>query len=411
MLTQEEIIRNNGAQYSTPESSKAGAIGNMNESGNISTDTFMNELQKRLISQSDMISSANTNIEDKIARAIGGIKESNKASGEAITSAYDRQIGYTAEKQQNAITAAMERGVGMQTTDVAYRAMTKEADQNLKDLEQRKQELILQGNSQAAAKIADLEIQTLDFKSKALQTTFSNLLSLSNFGLQKSAEERAGKAQSFQEQSTMSSLALQYGVNVNPGDTLKDVVNRAMPFANKKQQAELAKTYAEINRINAEAAKAARGEGSYNMSDPMDLYIMELLAVNDPQLYKQMVGKDKNLAKALPGAVQKESQKFEQGTYERLKRGETFEAISADKSPVLDAESVMKAQLKAYEKYKSEIVSKPKEKSTLRKDVTAGFEGLAPVGQSVIDYLELNKLNPFEDYVTGGVRTPKSPLK
>lgn len=416
MLTQEEIIRNAGLQYSTPESSKAGALGNLNNTNIVSndygSDVFMQELQKRLISQSDMISSANTNIEEKINKAIGGITTANEASKAAITSQYDRQIGYTAEKQNNAITASLERGVGMQTTDVAYRAMAKEADQNLKDLEQRKQELILQGDAASASKIADLQIQTLDFKTKSMQQTFSNLLSLSNFGLQMGQEKRAQRAQSFQEQSALSNIALQYGVKVNPGDTLDSVVNRALPFANKKQQAELAKIYAETNRLNAEAAKAARGEGSYDMGNPTDLYIMELLAVNDPTLFKQMIAKDKNLAKALPGGISKEAQKIEQSTYERLKRGETFENISAESTPVLDAESAMKAQLKALEKYKSEITSTPKKpSSTLRKDIGSGIESLAPVGQSVIDYLELNKLNPFEDYMTTGVRTPKSPLK
>lgn len=416
MLTQEEIIRNAGLQYSTPDSSKAGALGNLNTTdmtGNSAgSDVFLQELQKRLISQSDIISSANTNIEDKINKAIGGITQANEASKAAITSQYDRQIGYTTEKQNNAITAALERGVGMQTTDVAYRTMSKEADQNLKDLEQRKQELILQGDSAAASKIADLQIQTMDFKTKALQQTFSNLLSLSNFGLSAAQEKRAQRAQSFQEQSTISNIGLQYGVKVLPGDTLESIINRAQPFASKKQQADLARTLAETRKLEAEAAKAARGDGSYNMNNPMDKAIMEFLAANDPQLFKQMIAKDKNLAAALPGGISKESQGIEQSTYDRLKRGETFENILKDNKPVLDAESATKAQLKALERYKSEISTSPKDgKSTLRKDISAGIEGLAPYGQSVIDYLELNKLNPFEDYMTPGVRNTSSPIK
>ncbi len=363
MLTQEETIAQSGTQYSTPASSMQGATGNMNSTPTYGTGSqdFVNALQQRLLSQSDMISSANTGLESKINQAIGGVANSSNLSNQAITSQYDRQIGYTNEAQQNTITAARERGIGMQTTDVAYQAMTKEADKNLKDLEQRKQELILQGSSAAAAKIADLQLQTLTMKTQAMQQTFTNLLGMANFGLQAGQEQRAAQAQDFTQKSTIANIGLQYGIPVGPNDTLQSVVTRAAPLASATQKAQLAKLVADTNLANAQASKAAQdGKVTGNLNDPSTHAAYVAMALNQPDVFNQLMAKDPRLVGIRTDAINQQVSYVDNKVKDLVTKGASYEstkaALESDQSlgANLDPHKTDSAILEAFNKYSEE---------------------------------------------------------
>lgn len=332
------------------------------------TNAFTEELQKRLLSQSDMISSANTGLESKINEAIGGVQKANEYSRQAVTSSFDRQIGYQSEKDQNALTAVKERGVGISSSDVAYKALAKEADTNLKDLEMRKQELILQGDAAAASKIADLQIQTLEFKTKAMQQTFTNLLGIGNFGLQAQSERRQQDAQDWSQAAAVKTLGLQYGVTVQPGDTLDTVAVKAGVVAGKKAQLEIEQMQSQIRNNNAQAAKALK-DGSINLGNAGEVDGLMNLALTNPQEFKaqqlKLIGDGKldqagKMAEVSRRAATKQNESFKSDVADKVSQGYTLPEVLSEMltGNVLDAEGAVTAITKYYSEAKANAPAK-----------------------------------------------------
>lgn len=150
---------------------------------NLTTNTFFNAVRDKLMGLSGAISSEDTNIEKKIREAVTSSQAGNAASAAAITSAYDRQIGdaKTVGANEVASYAESQRGFGINTA--AARAVSDAAEKRVKDLEQRKQELILQGDAATAGQVSGLIMKELEFEQQARIQTFSNLLNIGNFGI------------------------------------------------------------------------------------------------------------------------------------------------------------------------------------------------------------------------------------
>lgn len=257
-----------------------------------SSSDFMSAIQSKLLQQSGVISSTNSDLQAKLEAAISGVQTSADKANQATASAYDRQIADASQAGQDSMINGRAGGAGGVLNIAALRELTNTTDKNLKDLEQRKQELILQNDSAAASKIADLQFKALEFQQQANQQVFSNLLGLGDFGLKQQTAELAQKSQSFQESQAISTIALKYGLQVQPGDTLASITSKAMPYASAEEKLQLQKAAADINNANAQAAKymadakTAKGgldaltasvlAGNYVKSDPaMQAYILQ----------------------------------------------------------------------------------------------------------------------------------------
>ena len=222
---------------------------------------FMAAIQAQLLGQSGMISSTNSQLESRLNSAIGGIGQARDATGKLIESAYGRERAFQEGQAGLAVQNQLEGRTGFATQMVAFRNLVETTDKNLNDLEQRKQEALLNNDAQAASKMADLQFKALEFQQQAQQQTFSNLLGMANFGLQSAQEQRLAKAQSFSEQKSMSDIALQYGIELQPGDTMDSITSKAMVFAGEEQKLRLAKMQSEIRYTNAQTAKVMAGDG------------------------------------------------------------------------------------------------------------------------------------------------------
>ena len=244
-------------------------------------DTFMTTLQDKLLNQSELISSQTSNLENSIAGAIAKVNESNTASKAEVESSYNRTIGYTKESNDNQITAIRERGVGVNTDTVAYKAMSAEADKQIKDLEQRKQELMLQGDAAAASKISDLILKTTEMKIEGMNKTFNNLLSIGSFGLQQESAKRQDRAQNFTEKQAISSIGLEYGIPVSDTDTIESIISKAAPYASAERKLKLAQIQANINESNAKTRQAlSEAANSAFTNDPSNVDAMAQTYLN-----------------------------------------------------------------------------------------------------------------------------------
>lgn len=365
-------------------------------------DAFLGELQNKLMTSSDMISSANTGLENALRSSISKVQESTTKGSEAIGLQYDRQIGYAQQGFNDQLTASRERGVGIQTSDIAYKRMAEEADKNLKDLDMRKRELMLQNDAQGASKIADLEFQTMKMKTDAMQQTFSNLLSLGNYGLNVAQEKRAIQSQTFQEQSSIAGIALKYGITVQPGESLQSVISRAAPMADKLAQAELAKTLAEAQKAKAEAAKVASGSSS--IGDPGFEVGFLTMAQTDPNRVKDMMSKTPALVKYTPTILKNLAASTEMNVYNGLKSGDTYENIVKNSPEPYDLATFNRAALAARDKYISELSTKPKEVKGLFPTAYQSAKELKPSSQGINEYL-FGSANYLDDFYSNLSKT------
>lgn len=235
--------------------------------------SFVEQLQKQLMEMSGIISSDSTKIESGIKDIISGVNKGNEASKGVIKSQYDRAIEDAKKVGEQDVINELESQRGFATVTAVINNTADRAAKNVKDLEQRKQELLLQGDATAASKITELQLKEMEMEQETRKTGFQNLLAMGNFALQANQESRLAKAQTFQEKSKMSEIALKYGIELKEGDTLDTVISRATPFANEEQRLEMIKTKAEISKLNSEAAKALKGE-----SDSLDPNVITLIA-------------------------------------------------------------------------------------------------------------------------------------
>jgi len=261
-----------------------------------SSNEFMSQLQKRILGQSDIISSENTALEGKINEAIKSTKEGAAAGSQAITSAFDRQIGYAKEAGQQQLTGALESQRGFAQNTAALRQLNETTDKQLNDLEQRKQELILQNNSQAAGQIAQMQMQAIQFRQQAQQQVFSNLLGMANFQLSAQAQQQQQNQfesrMQFDEQSAMSNIALQYGIEANPGETLTSLYSRASKDMGVDSPAALAIKQAKssIDRNNAEIARIRTDIANSGKVSSVDLSMLASAIAARPDLAGALIG-------------------------------------------------------------------------------------------------------------------------
>ena len=198
---------------------------------------FLQELQNKLLGSMDIVSSADTGIDQAISGAIASNKAAQQAGVSKIESQFDEKIADIKKSGQTAMTSAREAQRGFGTNMAALRQLNEDTDKQVKDYEKMKQEALLSNNTQYASQISNLQLQALQFKQEAQQKSFSNMLQVAGLGVQIRAEERAG--QQFEQnlklqrdqlasnkQSEMLNLAANAGIQLNPGETYESLSTR-----------------------------------------------------------------------------------------------------------------------------------------------------------------------------------------
>lgn len=264
---------------------------------------IMDQIQSRLLNQSDVISSASTGLESKVNDIVSGLQTGEKANEQSITLNYNQQEQQAQDTGTQALTSAQEATRGFATNYAALQRIQDTTTKNIQNLETQKQSLILQGQANAATQISNLQIQSLQYQQQAQQQVFTNLLNLSNnaqqaFQFQQTYNQNQS-AQTFTEQQAITSTALKYGLSVGPNDTLASITTKAMPYASAEEQSALKLQQAQINEANANAQKAlsdAQSGSNVNVGLLSDLYAANpsagnaiLANVKDPNVQAEII--------------------------------------------------------------------------------------------------------------------------
>lgn len=202
------------------------------------------------------ISSSNDTIDASISAAIQSQKDAATANAAAVESQFGREAAYQAQDLNQQRTSLLESGRGNAQGAYGLQLVDQQIEKSMRDLEQRKQEMVLQGNAAAASKISDLQVQQLGFKQQAQQQVFSNLLAIGNYGLQAQQVNIASRAQDFQESNAISTIALRYGLDIQPGETIDSITTRAKINASAEEQLNLDRARQQIAQSKAETARA-----------------------------------------------------------------------------------------------------------------------------------------------------------
>lgn len=222
-----------------------------NTSGDNST--LLAELVKKQLAGGGIVSSANADIETSISNAIGGIKTATEKSNQALESSFNREISDTERKASESITAGRAAGSGGVLNLAALRSLTETTDKSLKDLEQRKQELILQNDANGASKIADLQFKAIEFRQKAQQDFFSNLME--SIRTQATVDQNK-----FNQQKTLGDLLTS---NPQAGILATDTYEQAMAkVAKNPNSPDVLYKKAQIDNIRSEINKRNQSSGT-----------------------------------------------------------------------------------------------------------------------------------------------------
>lgn len=257
-------------------------------------DTILSALQSKVMGDSGMVSSAQSNIDKSISAAISGIEKGKAATSERLESQFGREIAFTEESLKQERESLRERGSFGQAT-AALQQLDAKNEKTLRDLDQRKKELILLGESEAANQISQLQIQQLQFKQQAEQQAFANMFNVGQLEIQAKAEDRLDKQFNqtytlqkkqfeFTQRGKIADIATQYGLDINPGETLESIVTRAKPFASAEQKARLdaitKKVEEDASNIEIEGIlrSALQGTGLFESTGAVDIDTAVLMA-------------------------------------------------------------------------------------------------------------------------------------
>lgn len=141
---------------------------------------IVSALQSSMLDNADLVSSGDSGVESAINGAISNIRGSQQASANRIENQAADQSRNIQRSGLIAQTDAVEGRRGFATQTAVLRNIMNTTNQELKDLDTRKQDLLLQGESEAASQISSLQIRSLELAQTAKQNAVNNMIGLTN---------------------------------------------------------------------------------------------------------------------------------------------------------------------------------------------------------------------------------------
>jgi len=136
-------------------------------------------LLDKVMGETGVVTSEDTGFE----KAIAETQRAGEASRARIESQAGREIAFAEEQFGVQKTGLLEGGRGFARNNAAIAQLDARTEKSLKDMEQRKQELLLAGEESTARQVSQLMVQEMQFNQQATQQQFANLLGLGNFAI------------------------------------------------------------------------------------------------------------------------------------------------------------------------------------------------------------------------------------
>lgn len=153
---------------------------NLNSGASGSRDPISSALEKTLLANAELISSSNSGIENAIGRAIQGIRGSQEASASRINNDINQQQQSVLRTGLIQQTDMAEGRRGFATQTAVLRNILDTTNDDLKQLETRRQDLLASGEAEAASQIAQMQVSSIQMAQQAKQNAIQNMIGLSN---------------------------------------------------------------------------------------------------------------------------------------------------------------------------------------------------------------------------------------
>ncbi len=153
--------------------------------------------------------------------------------------------------------------------------INKQNDDDLQTLIQERDSALAAGQAATAKNIADSMQKAIDAHQANIQKVFDNMLSIASFGetAKKNAADIAN--QKFTQQSDMVKTAAQYGIAIEPGETLQTLAAKIAPVATKEENAKIDLQVAQAEELRANAQKLISDANVANAKvEPKDMQTM-----------------------------------------------------------------------------------------------------------------------------------------
>ncbi len=228
------------------------------------TPSTSDQIMSQLQSQSGVVSSSDADIQTQYQGAIDQLKTAGAADQVAIENKYNPLIANQQIKGQQNLEGGLETNHGYGLNAALLQTINKQSDDDMQSLIEERDSAMATGQADTAKSISDLMVKALQDKASNTQKVFDNLLNIASFGetAKKNAADIAN--QQFTQQSTMTTLAAQYGITVDPGETMQTLANKIAPVATKEENAKMNLEVAQTYEAHANGLKAVADANAAN---------------------------------------------------------------------------------------------------------------------------------------------------
>jgi hypothetical protein len=234
----------------------AGAGTNTNQAN---LQDFITQYQSSLNSAQQGITSSVQQGTETLQNAISGLTSQEGAFNAAQQAGLESSLSTQATKFGGTlVNAAPTLGTGgLSQNAMSLQMIQNDNNDTIKQLQASATAAMANGDVQFATQISQLQAQQYSMALNAKEAILSNLVQEGSSVASLSQAQTAQATQQEQQLNDMATLASKYGVTVQPGWSLQDVVNKVAPIASEQERLTLGTMQSQINSNNAQASLAA----------------------------------------------------------------------------------------------------------------------------------------------------------
>ena len=198
----------------------------------------------------DLINTINQTTNEGILSATEARKRLDEVANTQYN--YDKRI---ADRNIDSARTAFAQSQQMGTSVAQAKVMQENINSTIATLNKQHEEALARNAVQEAQQIANLKLQNVKLLTDVNARLANEVLNVGQVELQIRKQYQSEQAFEFQKQAKLGELASRYGVPVNPGDTILDVINRVAPFAGEEEKNKLDAQRKEIEKADTYVKK------------------------------------------------------------------------------------------------------------------------------------------------------------
>lgn len=168
----------------------------------------------------------------------------------------------TLTRQGSAARLGMRESRGLASSMAQFQIFDDTINKQMNQLERNKSDALRAADMDFYTRISDAQMNLINTQIQATNSMYERLFGIAGISQQQQQIQLSQRAQEFTEQSQMGGIALEFGLDLQPGETMQGLITRAMPRADEKRQLELKQIQSQIAYTQAQTAEIGRARQS-----------------------------------------------------------------------------------------------------------------------------------------------------